>query len=508
MTFSTPNIFIERIHTLRKAIIISSFVAVIAAGIGWFHANAQTEPTLFRVGERLTYNVSFGKFPNVAYAETYVFSRGKIGGKDAVEIQSRVKTLDFVSAAFMMVDRGRSTFASPSSGSPLFIKDVENNGGMPRETTVDLLKTPASGFDLNTIIYKIRMSGGAGSLTLIEGEKTYSVTFQTVGSETVKTDAGDFQTSIIDVQSEYLKEIGFTGLKINLSTEGAFIPILYRLKTPKGEFRAAIASIQVAPEPTPLPVASPTPVQTPRPTPRPSPTAEPYIDNRPLSDGMPFALGESLEYSVMLGARRLGAVTLSAKERKLIGSKDSLVLNALVSRTEPGAEIFRQSNGFKSNVDPEVLVPYDVDVKFDGPLAAFSQSAKFNQQNSSIVVTGGERIDAPVGTHNILSLVYAMRLFNLNPSKTVNNPVNDTRVAVFWQGRPYIFTLRPSDTQVITIGGEKFSAQQISVSTGNSQLDQLSLKVWLSSDSRRLPLRFAIGGYQLDINLTGSVLPE
>lgn len=486
-------------------------MAVIAAGIGfsWFHTSAQTEEqSLFRVGERLTYNVSFGKFSNVAYVETYVVSRGKLGGKDAVEIQSRVKTFDFVSAAFYLVDRSRSTFASPLSGSPLYIKDVDNNGGLPKETMVDLLKSPANGFDLNTIIYKIRMSGGAGSFTLIEGDKSYNVTFQTAGSETVKTDAGDFQTSVIDVQSEYLKENGITGFKINLSTEETFIPVLYRLKTAKGEFRAAIASIQVtAPEPTPQPVVSPTPTQTPRPTPRPSPTAEPYVENRPLSAGMPFSLGESLEYSVILGARRLGVVTLSAKERKLIGGKDSLVLNALVSRAEPGAEIFRQTNGIRSNVDPETLAPNDLDIKFDGLLAGFNQSAKFDQANSSIVVNGGDKIDAPVGTHNLLSLVFAMRLFNLNPSKDANNPVNDTRVAVFWQGRPYIFTLRPSAAQVITIGGEKISAQQISVATGNSQLDQLLLKVWLSNDNRRIPLRFSIGAYQLDLNLAGSVMP-
>src|SRR6266404_5607977 len=47
----------------------------------------------FRIGEKLTYSVSFGKFDNAAYAQTCVVSRGKIAGKDAVELHSKIKTL-------------------------------------------------------------------------------------------------------------------------------------------------------------------------------------------------------------------------------------------------------------------------------------------------------------------------------------------------------------------------------------------------------------------------------
>jgi hypothetical protein len=98
-----------------------------------------------------------------------------------------------------------------------------------------------------------------------------------------------------------------------------------------------------------------------------------------------------------------------------------------------------------------------------------------------------------------LSLIYAVRSFNLKPSKDTYNPINDTRVAVFWENKPYIFTLRPSTAEIIDIKGMKISAQLISVNTGNPQLDSLNIKVWLSNDSRRLPLRFSAGQYQADL---------
>ena len=99
-----------------------------------------------------------------------------------------------------------------------------------------------------------------------------------------------------------------------------------------------------------------------------------------------------------------------------------------------------------------------------------------------------------------------MRLYDLNVGKI--NPIKDTRVAVLWQGRANVFTLRPLAPQEITIGSQKLFAQQINVSTGNPQLDALSPRVWISNDERRLPLRFTIGNYQLELDLASAGLKQ
>lgn len=464
---------------------------------GGFRASAQTEANeLFRVGEKLTYNISFGRFPNVAYAETHVVSRGKIGGKEAIEIQSKLKTLNYMSLGFLPVDTQRTTFVSPVDGNPMYVKNVDNSAGVPVETVTNFATKGGNGFDLTTILYKIRASGGAGSFNLFENEKFYPVVFQTIGSETVKSDAGDFPANIIDVKSDYLTEQGFTGLKVSIASEGSNVPVQFRLKTAKGEFRGLVASIQVV-TPEPSPTATPLTMQTPRPTPKPTPTETPYVDNQPLN-GLPFELGETLNYSVTSGARNVGIVSLAAPERKLVNGKDSLLLTATVTSVS-GPEIFRVTNGLRSNVDPDTLAPHDFSIRFDGQLAGFNQTVRFDQTASKVIASNINRIDVPVGTHNVLSLLYAMRLFNLTPSKDLGNPVNDTRVAVFWQGRATVFTLRPAMPQTLAIGEQKYAAQQITVSAGDPQLNALGLKVWLSSDTSRIPLRINIGAYQLDL---------
>jgi hypothetical protein len=47
--------------------------------------------------------------------------------------------------------------------------------------------------------------------------------------------------------------------------------------------------------------------------------------------------------------------------------------------------------------------------------------------------------------------------------------------------------------------GEKISAQLVSVSTGDQSIDQYGLRVWLSNDDKRVPLRLMFGNYQADL---------
>ena len=89
-----------------------------------------------------------------------------------------------------------------------------------------------------------------------------------------------------------------------------------------------------------------------------------------------------------------------------------------------------------------------------------------------------------------MSLAYAIRSFNLKPSKDRKNPVNDTRVAVFLDSDANVFILRPSNADIINLKGEKIPAQLISISTGDPQIDILNLRLWLSIDDKRRPFAF------------------
>lgn len=462
---------------------------------------------LFRVGERITYNISFGKFDNIGYAEMFVVSSGKLGNKDAVELRSKIKTNSLVSAAFYEIDETRVTYVSAETGMPLYTKNIENSGVLPKETVKNYLINPTTEYDLLSAIYQIRRAGGNGTFNFSEDERIFNFTVSTNGSEKIKTDGGEFETNFAAVQGQYLIEKGIKDLKINFTADENKVPVLIRFKTDKGEFRVSLASLQLI-EPEGETSPTPTPIQTPRPqvTPKPIPTPVPYQDNQPLLRELPFELGESLDYQITQNNQNIGSFRLQANERKQFQGQDSLFLTATVTSSQDNA-IFKVNDAIIANVNPDTLAPQQIVVKFNGSLSSFNQITQFDQKTGFITLNGTNRMESPVGTHSLLSLIYAIRSFNLKPSKDPNNPVNDTRVAVFWDKQPYIFILRPSNAEIINLRGEKVSAQLITVVTGNQQLDMQGIRLWLGNDDKRLPLRFSIGAFKADLITESQIKP-
>lgn len=458
--------------------------------------------TRFRIGEKLTYSVAYENFQNIAYMETQVVSRGKLSGLDVVELKGKLKTFSIVSAAISMIDETRTVFATPD-GHPVLIKRTFNDGPVPKELIIGNVSSPQTTLDLLTLIYKLRASGGNGSFSVTENGETTIFTATSGKSESVRIGAGTFETTISSVESPFLSALGIRSMSINFSSDENKLPVLIRFKTVQGDFRASLIGVQVAEIVNPaVPVLLITPALPElKPTPKPLPTPTPYIDNQPLLPELSFSLGESLEYVITTAGRPVAAIRLQAKERKLIQGRDTLRLTATVFAAEPRNEIFNLADSASGLVNPDTLTPYQADVNFGGNLRSINGSAVFDIATGQITLNQTIKIDAPAGTHGLLSLLYAMRSFNLKPSKDPTNPVNDTRVAVFYDDRPYIFTLRPSNPELITIGTDKIPAQMIAITTGNGQLDKLAIKVWLGVDDARLPLRISVGMYQADLVL-------
>lgn len=483
---------------------ISPFVFVSAQNPA---VKSEITQNLFRIGEKITYNISFGKFDNIGYAEMFVVSSGKLGDKNAVELRSKIKTNNLVSAAFYEIDETRISYVSAETGMPLYTKKTENSSILPKETVKNYLVNPSTNYDLLALIYQIRRSGGNGSFTFSEDERVFSFNVVNGLSEKIKTDDGEFETNVAAVQSEYFTENGIKDLKVNFTLDEHKVPVLIRFKTDKGEFRASLASLQfIVPEV--IAETTPRPIQTPRPqvTPKPIPTPLPYQENQPLLKELPFELGEKLDYQITQSGKNIGTFTLQAKERKQFLGQDSLFLTATATSSQ-GNTIFKTNDGIKANVNPDTLAPQQIEIKFNGSLSSLNQTTQFDQRTGFIMLNGTNRMESPVGTHSLLSLIYAVRSFNLKPSKDPNNPVNDTRVAVFWDKQPYIFILRPSNAEIINLRGERVSAQLITIVTGNPQLDMQGIRLWLGNDDKRLPLRFSIGTYQADLVSESKINP-
>ncbi|HVF46287.1 MAG TPA: DUF3108 domain-containing protein [Pyrinomonadaceae bacterium] len=496
-----PKNFSDRLRpiasTSARLFVISLFCLSSLLCLPGETAGQDVDKPRLRVGEKLSYNISFGKFTDAGNAELFVASRGKLGLTDAIEIRSRVKTVDLVSAAFMLLDESRTVYAAPDTGLPLYVSKISQVGAIPREMVSNYLTVPTSNFDLITLLYRVRETGGIGTFPFLENDRLYSAVFTAGPPVRIKTDAGEFETITSSVQSEFLTSNGVRDLKINFATDESRIPVMFRFMTARGEFKAILSSFtlpdsDVAPLPTPVPTP-PMPA-----TPKPTPTPLVYVENRPLLPELGFVIGETLDFRVTNAGVPAGVITLSAVERQKYKEKDSLLLTATVTRVEPGNPTLRLGDSYRAQVDPDTLTPTWAEAKFLSNLAGLKQNITFDRSTGAIAFGGARSVDGPVGTHSLLSLIYAIRSFNLKPSRDVSSPVNDTRVAVFWETKPYIFTLRPSNAEEITVNGDKMSAQLISIKTEDPTLDAMGLKVWLSTEGR-VPVRFSAGTYVAEL---------
>ncbi len=490
-------------YLVGKVTIFGVFAAIFSLNAAIFSQTPPVvqAPTLFKIGERISYEMRFEKFKNVAYAETEVVSRGVFAGRDTVELRGKFKTQTYIGEKFTYVDEERSTFVAAESGIPIYSTITKNNTGLPHVTNVDNRTSGSTALDLLSMIYRIRQSAGTGSFSMVEDGKTYSVSFQTLGTENVSTILGDLDTSVVAITSNYFTERGFSAVKLNLTMDRDRVPVAFSAKVgKKGEFRGSIASLSNI-EPETEPVVVPTPMPTPIAvaTPRPTPTPEIYQNDMPLSPDLAFKLGERLEYKITKGGQPIGLVALQARERRQVIGKDSLLLTATITGIDQANEIFKLNDSIKAQVDPYTLTPRSVEIVFNGSLRNYNGVVLFDPVANAITINGNKRIDSPVGTHNLISLLYAMRSFNLKRSSDPQSPINDTRVAVYWDDAVSVFTLRPSNGDIITVSGEKISAQLITITTGEPKLNALNIRVWLANETPRVPVRIAIGEYQFDL---------
>ncbi|HEV7844268.1 MAG TPA: DUF3108 domain-containing protein, partial [Pyrinomonadaceae bacterium] len=105
-----------------------------------------------------------------------------------------------------------------------------------------------------------------------------------------------------------------------------------------------------------------------------------------------------------------------------------------------------------------------------------------DQERGAITTDKGTRIEIPVGTHDLISVFYALRSFNLTPTRR-------TAVSLLVDNRPLTLFITALKRETIELGNQKVPAIQLSLTTDDPQSDRYGLRLWVSDDRRRLPLR-------------------
>jgi len=447
-------------------------------------------PSAYRVGERLTYNVSFSNFPDAAHVEVEVVSRGTYFGRDAIQVRAHVETNGVINVALYAINNDYTTYIDPATGLP-FRSEETARDAIKSADAVQELNPPAGNeaippqqrgfpgmYDFVSAFYRARalpLASGAVYDFSVRGQAIeYQAELRVVGRDMVRTNVGSFSTIVtqIKVAGAPIKD-----LKVYFSDDERHVPVLLTGRVRSGELRAELAGSEILPPPGQTPTPTPPIIAAPAPTPAASPPAT-------LSENLPFKIGEALNYQVFIGGNptALGLATFQVRGRSQYFDHDGVFLSVSAQTTSAASKIFVARDQFDSYVDPKTLLPYRTVMNIAEGQRRLSQTITYAQETGAAVSDKGFKIDIPAGTHDYLSFFYVLRTLNLSPNKR-------NVVSILVENKPKTLFVDSLPRETIQLGGRSITAIPLKVTTDDPQPDKFQLRGWISDDRQRLPLR-------------------
>lgn len=439
--------------------------------------------TPYRVGERLTYNVSFSNIISAAHVELRVAARGTFFGRDAFQLRGSVRTTGLVNVALFALNNEYITYVDPETGVPFRSQQIIREAARSSDTTFEF--QPASGtFDFLSALYRLRAlplaEGSTHALTVRGENREYQVELKVSDRQTIKTNVGSYNSLVTQVRVK--NDNGLDNIRVYFSDDERHLPVLITARHAAGEIRAELAgSDMVAPQPQKTPPGTPGPIAQPINPPR---TNGSSSGNNGSLENLPFKIGEQLTYQVYLGnvAQPAATASFQVRGRSRYFENDGLLLAATAQTTNAIQRLFFANDRINTYVDPKTLLPYRSEMNLIEGRRRLDQILTLNQNYGTASNEKGERIEIPVGTHDFISFFYALRTFNLNPPKRnaisllVNNEVKTLFISALKR-------------ETIRLGEQDIQAIQLSLTTDDPQSDRYQLRAWVSADERRLPLR-------------------
>ena len=459
-------------------------------------------PGPYRVGERLTYNISFSNFISAAHVELLVAARGTFFGREGIQLKGHVETNGVVNAALFAINNDYITYVDAATGLPYHGQQTIRETARTTETSADFNQPAGTAaipdkrsesvfgtYDFLSAIYRLRAlslaDGATYTLAVRDENQNYQIDVKVSGREVIKTNVGSFNTIVAQVRLRSDSEGHGYSLKAHFSDDQRHVPVLIVTRLSAGEVRAELAASGFVPTPT-LPPA-PTPTQTPV-TGTPPPGTPLVIPSTPVEDtgssDLPFKVGEQLNYQVFLPSIQapVGMATFQLRARSKYFDHDGFQFTLSAQTTNALQTLFVASDTMSSYVDPKTLLPFHTEMNFNEGRHRFSGKLTINQDYGTATTDSGTRIEIPVGTHDYLSFFYVLRTLNLAPPKR-------SALSILVNNQPKTLFITALKRESVQIGSQVILAIQFSLTTDDADGDKYQLRGWISDDKRRLPLR-------------------
>ena len=450
----------------------------------------------YRIGERLTYSVSFSNFNTAAYIELLVTARAPFSGRDAYQLKGHIETLGTVHAALLALNHDFISYVEPATGLPFHAQQIVRTTTPSSEVAIDFNQPagapiPSSSnatipgtYDILAAVYRVRalpLIDGANYRLMVQHQnETQDIEVKVRGRDVVKTSVGTFDTVVAKLKVRGHSTVD--DIRVYFSDDHRHVPVLMTGDHPAGDIRVELVGSEIiATPPLPAsPVVTPTPVVTP---PNPSATPVPSLNGNRLSD-LPFQVGEQLNYQIYLPTINapVGRASFQVRARSKYFNRDGIWLSVSAQTTNALQHLFVANDLINSYVDPKTLLPFQSEMNLVEGRSRSNVKLTFVQDYGTATTDQGVRIEIPVGTHDYLSFFYALRTFNLAPQR-------ESGISLLVNNKPKTLLFKALKREQIQLGSQTIPAIPVVLTTDDTPADKYQLRVWISDDRRRLPLR-------------------
>jgi hypothetical protein len=465
-------------------------------------ASQPFSPAPYKVGERLTYDVSFSSFISAAHVELLVAARGTFFGREGIQLKGHVETNGVVNAALFAINNDYISYVDPATGLPFRSEQTIREASRVAETSAEFNQPAgtaaipskrmgeiAGTYDLLSAIYRLRSLPLATGTTYILSARidnqNVQLEIRATGRELIKTNVGSFNAVASQVRVKSESQGNGYVMKAYFSDDQRHVPVLVITRVPAGEVRAELAGSGFVATPAAPPTPNPTPsaVAAPTRTPLVIPGQPAVSDESDLKD-LPFKVGEQLNYRVFLPniPKAAATATFQFRAHSKYFDHDALLFTLNAQTTNALQTLFAASDSMSSYVDPKTLLPFHTEFTFNEGRRRITGKLAINQDYGTATTDRGERIEIPIGTHDYLSYFYLVRTLKITPPKR-------NAISILVNNKPKTLFITALKKESVQLGTETIPAIQISLTTDDVDGDKYQIRGWISDDKRRLPLR-------------------
>lgn len=222
----------------------------------------------------------------------------------------------------------------------------------------------------------------------------------------------------------------------------------------------------------------------------------------PLKSNEAFKEGEILSYRLHYGMMDAGVAVLEVKP-EVMDVSGRKVYHVVGNGYSKGTFdwFFKVRDRYETFIDKDALLPWMFVRRVDEGGYKINQDYLFNHYTNKVDVGGGEKVDVPAGTQDMISAFYSARNLDLSNAKegdifTISSIVDKEiwPLKIRYVGKDVIDT---------DIGKFKCLKFRPIVQKGRIFKREDDLNVWITDDKNHIPLRaqakILIGSVKLDI---------